>query len=155
MTSATVSNIQTRIYAIAATVTGLNQRRYWPPSFDSAMLPLFVSLVGPATRTALNMNASQFVYERQFSLLVAVATLNQGLPSESAQTAAEAIIESVEDAFLTRTRLQLSANVLDGMKMASLGSDGGIVAREDIPPGLLVVEFPLTVTYHRAVTPAT
>jgi hypothetical protein len=142
-----IETIGDRIHAINQTLTGIRAERY----FDTNTFqkpPVIVPTVGRVVQTERLYEGFRRI-TRQWTLTAVVWNMSAGLPSVSAQTRAEALIEVIEDAYDVRDRLQLDGDVPDYVYRALLGDDSGITVRED---GLAVIEFPLLVTYDRAVT---
>lgn len=142
-----IDTIGDRIYAINQTITGVNTRRYFPQN-GAELAPILVATPGRVTQTERLYEGFRRI-TRQWNLTAIVWNMTAGLPTESAQARAETLIESVEDAYDVRDRLQLNNDTPTYIYRALLGDDSGIVVRDD---GLAVIEFPLLVTYNRAVT---
>lgn len=144
MATATVPDILDRIHAINQTITGVKARRYFDNT-DSAKLPLLVAY-------PRRVIARERLYEwqvritREFVIVAILGSFMQGIPTESAQKLAESLVESIEDAYGTRDRLQLNGDTLVNLYRADLGADTGIIEREG---DLAVIEFPLNVIYDR------
>lgn len=142
-----IETIGDRIHAINSTITGIRAERYYDTNtFQNP--PVIVPTVGAVTQTERLYEGFRRI-TRRWNLTLTLWNMNAGLPSISGQKKAEACIELVEDAYDVRDRLQLNDDIPDYIHRALLGEDSGIVIRED---GLAVIEFPLLVTYDRAVT---
>ncbi len=138
-----VPAIMDRIHAINGTISGVKARRTFPQHLDAAALPLLVCLPGRSTRNPARIGAGQDEQTRVFRLLLVVEAWMAGIPTESAQRKAESLIEAVAAAYLTRPRLELDGDPLDGVTRVTLSEDSGITAFGE----RAAVEFPLAVTY--------
>lgn len=143
-----IETIGDRIHAINETIAGVRADRYFDTNSQQGTLPVLVPVVGRIVSTDRLYEGFRRI-TRQWSLYTYVWNMNAGLPSRSAQKKAEALIEEIEGAYDVRDRLQLNGDIPDYVHRALLGDDSGITVRDD---GLAVIEFPLLVTYDRAVT---
>lgn len=154
MANATVTLIGDRIYAINQTISGVNSSRYFPQNFaDSGLHPLLVGVPGAFTREP-NLPFLEDGGDRVWSLVLIVEAWMAGIPSETAQRDAEALIETVRDAYLSRPLLRLNGADLDGVIRSEIGDDTGIIPFPDMPE-LCMVRFPLTVETYKSFTIAT
>lgn len=143
--SAVVSSIQGRLYAINQTITGVNALRVFNGQPDSAMLPLIFSVPGRSTRATAQIGAQRDEQTRIFRLILVVEAWMAGFPTETAQLSAETLIDTIQEAYLTRPRLELDDAPLDAVSRVLLPDDTGIV-----PFGpYAAVEYPLAITYHK------
>lgn len=147
MANATVTLVLDRIHAINETISGVKAKRYFPQNINNtAIYPFVVPMVGRMT-TRSRVSGAQFEHvTREYSLLLVVEAWMAGIPTESASTDAETLIESITNAYIQRPRLELAAQQpLDGVKEIHLGEDSGITALDQ---GLLVavVRWSLLVT---------
>lgn len=143
--SAVVSSIQGRLYAINQTITGVNAVRVFNGQPDSAMLPLIFSVPGRSSRNTSQIGAQRDEQTRIFRLILVVEAWMAGFPTETAQLSAETLIDTIQEAYLTRPRLELDDAPLDAVSRVLLPDDTGIV-----PFGpYAAVEYPLAITYHK------
>ena len=143
--SAVVTSIQGRLYAINQTITGVNAMRVFHGQPDSAMLPLIFSVPGRSSRNTSQIGAQRDEQTRIFRLILVVEAWMAGFPTETAQLSAETLIDTIQEAYLTRPRLELNDEPLDAVSRVLLPDDTGIV-----PFGpYAAVEYPLAITYHK------
>lgn len=146
----TVTLIQDRIYAINLTVAAVNASRTFKGAPDSAELPMLTCLVGKGTRNVNQVGIGQpaDAQTRTFRLLLLVEAWMSGIPTETAQLAAEELIDTIQEAYLRRPRLELGDDdPLDGVSQVRLQEDSGIIA---FGP-LAAIEFPLMITYRKTI----
>lgn len=143
--SAVVTSIQGRLYAINQTLTGVNAVRVFHGQPDSAMLPLIFSVPGRSSRNTSQIGAQRDEQTRIFRLILVAEAWMAGFPTETAQLSAETLIDTIQEAYLTRPRLELNDEPLDAVSRVLLPDDTGIV-----PFGpYAAVEYPLAITYHK------
>lgn len=143
--SAIVTSIQGRLYAVNQTITGVNAVRVFHGQPDSAMLPLIFSVPGRSSRNTSQIGAQRDEQTRIFRLILVVEAWMAGFPTESAQLTAETLLDTIQEAYLTRPRLELNDEPLDAVSRVLLPDDTGI-----IPFGpYAAVEYPLAITYHK------
>lgn len=151
MTDATPAVILDRIHAINQTIGGnVKSARYFPESLDSPKLPLLCAIPGQNARSSNHTN--QKFSTRDYLILGFVGDFMQGLPTQTAQTNAEALIPLVEACYDQRNRLQLAAGDpgLDNINSADLRLDSGIIDYAN--SGIATVIWTLTVVSQRTVT---
>lgn len=154
MPDATIPRIGDRIYAInnlldvpGVTVT---TARFWPENFrDSGRHPLLVAVHGTFS-IAPDLPLQEWGGDRTWNLYLIVEAWLAGVPSESAQKAAEALTEPIHQLYRTRPLLRLNDNGLDGVIGAEMGEDTGLIPFPGVPE-LCLVRFPLTVTTRATV----
>lgn len=141
-----VTNIQDRIYAINLTLADVTAARTLNAQPDNALLPLLTCLPGRSGRNAAQepLGATTAAQTRQFRLLLLVQAWMSGYPVESAQLAAESLIDAIQSAYWSRPRLELDNAPLDSVSKVVLSEDTGIIAFGQYA----AVEFPLAVTYR-------
>jgi len=149
MADATTPLIGDRIYAInnLLDVPGftVKTRRYWPNNFtNGGMHPLLVAVPGGFT-LAGDLPLEEHGGDRTWSLYLVVEAWMKGIPSESAQKAAEALIDPIHALYKARPLLRLNDNGLDGVIGAEMGEDTGIIPFPGVPE-LCLVRFPLVIT---------
>ena len=154
MTDATVPRIGDRIHAINSllAVPGftVKTRRYWPQNFkDSALHPLLTAIPGSLS-IAPDLPLQELGGERTWNLYLVVEAWMAGIPSETAQKAAEALTDPIHRLYKSRPLLRLDDNGLDGVLGAELGEDTGLIPFPGVPE-LCLVRFPLTVTTRATV----
>jgi hypothetical protein len=144
---ATTVQIADRLHAIHGTIAGVTPSRYYPQSADTARLPLILATPGrrvyPETRS---LPAEHSV--RAWTIALLIGSWMGGIPTETVHGQAEALIDAVTAAYLTRPRLELDGNTpLNGIVSARVSEDTGIVVDPD--SNLAQVNWTLVVT-HRA-----
>lgn len=151
MADATPAVILDRLHAINQTIGGnVKSTRYFPQSLDGAKLPLLCAIPGQNARSSNHTN--QKVSTRDYLLLGFVGDFLQGLPTQTAQANAEALIPLVENCYDPRNRLQLAAGDpgLDNINSAELRLDSGIIDYQGT--GMAAVIWTLTITSQRTVS---
>lgn len=143
---ATVVTVQDRIYAINQTISEVTAERYFPESQDSARLPLLTCLPGRKVYKK-GRGAQSSLGTREHRLLLIVEAWMAGIPTQSAQEAAEILIDAIEDAYLCRPRLELNGgDPLDGVTDVTLGGDSGLIPFGEL---WVAVEWPLSITTRK------
>lgn len=144
----TVTLIQDRLYAINQTIADVNARRTFPQEIAPAMLPLLVTLPGRSTRQSTRVGFGDDEQTRTFRLIVVVEAWMAGIPTESAQLLAETLMDTIQDEYLSRPRLELAGEALADVTRVVLGDDSGIIP---FSTKFAAVEFPLAVTYLKSI----
>lgn len=146
-----VSTVLDRLYAINQTLTDINAARYYPRDL-SGKAPLVIALPqGRATYDqAYGLPNIQMV--RPYVLILYAGNFDAGVPTVSAQKAAERLMNDLPRLYFARPRLELAetndAGVtvykpLTGVSETSLQADDGLTY--DQRSGMAVVRFTLQV----------
>lgn len=150
MAEANVVSICDRLHLLhQQNLSGVTASRYWPQNTDTARLPLIVPVPREATRRRVAEGIKEVT--RTFGLVCLVGKWEGGIPTQSAQSLAEGLMEAIEDVYDGRDRLQVTAanpQRFDNLDSAQLADDVGITDRD----GLAVLEFSLVVVYLTAFT---
>ena len=151
MAAATVAVILDRLHAINQLLGGVyKSTRYFPPSLDSAKLPLLCAIPGQNARSWNHTN--QRLNTRDYLIMCFVGEFLQGLPTQTAQTNAETLMPLIEALYDQRNRLQLAAgdSGLDNINSADLRTDSGIIDYQGT--GMAAIIYTLTVVSERTVS---
>lgn len=150
MAMATVPLIGNRLHAInqLLTVSGytIHTRRYFPAEITYAMLPLLVPTWGGQGISVPQAGAGQFSGGRVWSIVLYAGEWMMGYPSESAQAAAEAVIDPLIALYVARPLLELDGVTpyrLDGVSQVELQEDSGLTS--DATGAFAVVRLPLVI----------
>ena len=150
--NATVVQILDRLYAINQLIPGINKAlRYFPEDPKTAWFPVITAIPGRATHTPAGESLVQSA--RVFLLLLWAESFTRGIMTQSAQAAAEPLIDAVLDTYWARPRLELILEgrlvPLDGVIDAtSIDEDTAIISD---PRALATITFSLTVTTEHTV----
>lgn len=123
----TVAAICDRFYAINLTISGVHARRYFPENIEtnSAAFPLLTVVPGSNTRRSSASNMRENL--RDYLLIGIVGNFSAGLPTQSAQTNAEALINSIEVKYDPLNTLQLNGVGLASVLEVLYRGDSGII----------------------------
>lgn len=154
MADATIPRIGDRIFAINSTLdipdVTVHTKRYWPQNFDdSAHHPLLVAVHGSFS-IAPDLPLEEWGGDRIWNLYLVVEAWMAGVPSVTAQKAAEALTGPIHQLYRSRPLLRLDDTGLDGVIGAEMGEDTGLIPFPGVPK-LCLVRFPLTVTTRATV----
>ena len=146
MANATVTLIGDRLYAINAAISGVKARRYFPEDYtQSAMHPLLIALPGAMTPSYDNVGANDDQHTQTFEIILLVKAFLAGIPTQSAQTDAETLMDTVYDTYRARPLLEHGGAALDGVIQTRMSGHGGIEPfGEDVI--LCMVRFPILIT---------
>ena len=122
----TASDVLDRMHLIHQTisVSGLtiNCKRYYPANPEQVAGDVIINPSAPLA-IAFNQDREQsYTITRTFQIMVWVKGWLQGIPGESSQRILEQVIEPIEEAYMTRLRLELRNETIGGVTYA----DGGI-----------------------------
>lgn len=148
-----IADIQDRLFAINQTIdAGLLAVRYYPLSTDR--LPLITTVPGRASHNDTSYGTENILTSREFMLLLWIENFMAGVPAQTAQRKAEALMDKVIETYWARPRLELA--VVNGagvtvdeplpgvMADARITLDSGIIADRDNPK-IATVRYTLTV----------
>lgn len=136
MAHATVSLIGDRLHAInqLLSVSGyaIKSRRYFPNEINTGIMPLLVPMWGRQGIAVPTAGAAQFQGGRLWEIRLYAGDWMMGYPSESAQKAAEAIVDPLIALYVARPRLALAdgGNELDGVLLVEMQEDSGLTSDE-------------------------
>lgn len=132
-----------RIHTINDSISGLRSSRYFPTNLDTARLPL-ATCVPSAARYNGGRGEARRNIVRDYRLIVWVGSFTMGLPTQSAQEAAEALFPLIREAYHERPRLEYYDSGVINTEYAELTEDTGITEW----PGttLAAIVFTLSVT---------
>lgn len=152
MAMATVKLIGDRLHAInqLLTVSGytIHTRRYYPTEITTNLMPLLVPTWGRQAIAVPDAGAGQFQGARLWEIELYAGQWMMGYPSESAQKAAEAIVDPLIALYAARPRLELNSatHALDGVLLTEMQEDSGLVS--DPTGTFAVVRLPILIQAH-------
>lgn len=137
-----LENIQTRLYNINQTITGVWSAEYFDTNMEE-QAPVLVPLMGRMTRNVNNIGSEHAEEVRTWTLLLICGAWMSTLPAVGVQKVANQIVPLVHAAYLTRPRLELNGSALDYVKSVKVSEDSGIISFNESA----AVQIPLTITY--------
>ena len=147
MAMATVKLIGDRLHAInqLLTVSGytVHSRRYYPTEITTNIMPLLVPTWGRQSISVPDAGGGQFQGGRLWEIELYAGQWMMGYPSESAQKAAEAIVDLLVALYAERPRLEIDHAPLDGVSLVEMQEDSGLVS--DLTGAFAVVRLPLLI----------
>ena len=152
MAMATVPLIGDRLHAVnqLLSVSGytIHTRRYFPTEITTGLLPMLVPTWGRQGISVPDAGGGQFQGARLWEIRLYAGQWMMGYPSESAQKAAEAIIDPLIALYVRRPRLELQAggDALDGVLLVEMQEDSGLVSDET--GTIALVRLPVLVQAH-------
>lgn len=150
MARATVKLIGDRLYAInqLLSVSGytVHTRRYYPTEITPNIMPLLVPTWGRQAIAVPDAGAGQFQGARLWEIQLYAGQWMMGYPSESAQKAAEAVVDELVTLYAARPRLELNHAALDGVLLTEMQEDSGLTS--DLTGAFAVVRLPILIQAH-------
>lgn len=142
---ATVTTICDRLHEINASLSYGGSASRWFVNLDSARLPLAI----PIWRQVLQAQrfGESWHMQRVFEIVLYCEYATTGIPSKTAQQAAETAIETLTDAYIARPRLKYSSSDLSDVQQVAVQQDSGL----EVVDGLFQVRLPLAITYIKTV----
>lgn len=126
MTTVTAAQIRAAIKTVCAGISGVRTAYdVQPPALNPADMPLMIVQPGQATYDRDALGLPMVVMTRQWQLTLFVQSTASGRATQSeAETNAQALLDTVRQALLARTRVQVAGGTGDGTDFLPTGDSG-------------------------------